>query len=39
MGDPDWPEHSFSDLLRIAFAEHLIDRVEHPVIKRLRGLS
>jgi hypothetical protein len=36
---PEWQEHSFSDLLRIAFKDHLIDSVEHPVVKQLRGLA
>ena len=35
--DPEWPEQSFQDLLRIAFRDRLIDRLVHPVIKRLRG--
>jgi hypothetical protein len=39
MAEPDWPEHSFRELLRIAFADRLIDRVDHPVIKQLRGQS
>lgn len=35
--EPEWPEHTFQDLLRIAFRERLIDSVDHPVLKRLRG--
>jgi hypothetical protein len=36
--DPEWPKHSFSDLLRLAFGKgRLIDCVDHPVVKRLRG--
>jgi hypothetical protein len=35
--DPEWPEQSFQDLLRIAFRDRLIDSLGHPVIKRLRG--
>jgi hypothetical protein len=37
--DPEWPEYRFRDLLRVAFADHLIDRTDHPVIKQLRGLT
>jgi hypothetical protein len=37
--DPQWPDLSFQELLRIAFRDRMIDRVDHPVIKRLRGLS
>jgi hypothetical protein len=37
LSDPDWPQLGFWDLIKIAFRDHLIDRIEHPVIKRLRG--
>jgi hypothetical protein len=37
--DPEWPELDFWELIKIAFRDHLIDRVDHPVIKRLRGLA
>jgi hypothetical protein len=37
--DPVWPEHSFQELLRIAFRDKLITNLDHPVIKRLRGLT
>ena len=38
LSEPTWPEQSFSDLLRIAFGGgRLIDKVDHPVINRLRG--
>jgi hypothetical protein len=35
--DPEWPAVSFRELLRIAFRDRLVDRLDHPVIKRLRG--
>ena len=36
--DPEWPSHTFQDLLRVAFGNgRLIDSVDHPVVKRLRG--
>ena len=35
--DPEWPEIPFSELLRIAFRARLVDRLDHAVIKRLRG--
>jgi hypothetical protein len=35
--DPEWPPLGFWDLIRIAFRDHLIDHIDHPVIKRLRG--
>jgi hypothetical protein len=37
--DPEWPSISFQELLRIAFRDRLVDRLDHPVIKRLRGLA
>ena len=39
LSEPDWPDHSLADLLRVGFgANRLIDTVDHPVLKRLRGL-
>jgi hypothetical protein len=35
--DPAWPEESFQQLLEIAFRGRLIDRIDHPVVKQLRG--
>jgi hypothetical protein len=35
--EPQWPEKSLSDLLRLAFADMLILDMDHPVLKRLRG--
>jgi hypothetical protein len=37
MADPVWPEISFQEILRIAFRDRIIDRIDHPVVKRLRG--
>ena len=37
MSEPEWPELGFWDLVKIAFRDHLVDRIDHPVIKRLRG--
>ena len=39
MAEPEWPELTYWELIRIAFRDHLIDRIDHPVIKRLRGLA
>jgi hypothetical protein len=36
--DPEWPRLTFQELLRIAFRDRLVDRLDHPVILRLRGL-
>ena len=37
--DPIWPEHSFHQLLEIAFRDRVVKSLDHPVIKRLRGLT
>ena len=37
LPEPQWPEQSFQELLRIAFKDHYIDEMNHPVLKRLRG--
>jgi len=37
ISDPEWPQLGFWELIKIAFRDHLIDRLDHPVIKRLRG--
>lgn len=37
LGDPQWPDKSFRDLIEIAFRNNLIDREDHPVIKELSG--
>jgi hypothetical protein len=38
MSEPEWPAVGFWDLIKIAFRDHLITSLDHPVIKRLRGL-
>ena len=35
--EPAWPELPFTELLRIAFRDRLIDRLDHPVVQHLRG--
>jgi hypothetical protein len=39
LSEPEWPPLGFWDLIKIAFRDHLVDRVDHPVIRRLRGLA
>ena len=39
LADPEWPELSFRELLRLAFREAHIDSADHPVVRRLRGLT
>ena len=35
--DPDWPDTPFRELLRVAFKDKFIDRIDHPVLRKLRG--
>jgi hypothetical protein len=37
IAEPVWPEVTFKELLRIGFRDCLVDNVDHPVLKRLRG--
>jgi hypothetical protein len=37
MVEPEWPKHTFQDLVRIAFRDCVITTLDHPVVKRLRG--
>jgi hypothetical protein len=37
IAEPAWPEVPFKELLRIGFRDRLVDNVDHPVLKRLRG--
>ncbi len=39
LSEPEWPDLSYWDLIKIAFKDHLIGDLDHPVIKRLRGLA
>lgn len=37
LGEPSWPGISFDDVVRIAFKDRYIDRLDHPVLRKLRG--
>ncbi len=37
LSEPEWPEESLGELLKIAFKSRYIDSFDHPVLKRLRG--
>jgi hypothetical protein len=39
LSEPEWPTENFWALIRIAFRDHLIQSMDHPVIRRLRGLT
>ena len=37
LPEPNWPEEDFSDLLRIAFKNNIIDSAEYMVLRQLAG--
>jgi hypothetical protein len=38
VAEPKWPEISLRELLRLAFGKgKLINSLDHPILKRLRG--
>jgi hypothetical protein len=37
LPEPEWPDCSFDDLLRIGFRDRIIKSFDHAVLKRLRG--
>ena len=37
--EPEWPEHTLQELIRIAFKDRIVDSVDHAVVRRLRGLT
>ena len=39
LPDPEWPEISFQEVLQVAFRERVVDRLDHPLIQRLRGAA
>lgn len=36
---PVWPDRPFNELLKIGFGDRIIDRLDHPVLKELRGIK
>jgi hypothetical protein len=39
IGEPEWPDLPMKELLRLAFGERMITSLDHPVVRRLRGLA
>lgn len=37
LPEPEWPDLSFEEMIKIAFKNYYIDSVDHPLVKRLRG--
>jgi hypothetical protein len=38
MSEPKWPDISFQELVRIGFRDKIINDLNHPAVKKLRGL-
>lgn len=37
LPEPEWPEQTFSELVRIGFKGMIVDRPDHPLIQQLTG--
>lgn len=37
IGEPEWPDMAFEEMVRIAFQGQVVDRPDHPLILKLRG--
>ena len=35
--EPEWPKIPFTEILKIAFRDRIVDRADHPLVQRLRG--
>lgn len=35
--DPEWPDYSFDELLKLAFKGNVIDSIDHPIVKKILG--
>jgi hypothetical protein len=38
LTEPVWPDISFQEILKVAFRDRYVDRVDHPLLQRLKGL-
>jgi hypothetical protein len=38
LSEPDFPEVSFQEIIKIGFRDHFVDRPDHPLVQRLRGI-
>jgi hypothetical protein len=39
LPEPVWPDVPFGEILKIAFRDRYVDRVDHPLLQRLRGVA
>ena len=37
--EPEWPEQDLDQLFRLAFRDRVIESIDHPVIRRLKGTA
>jgi hypothetical protein len=37
VAEPDWPDLSFQEIIKIAFRDKMVSDWNHPVLQRLRG--
>lgn len=37
--EPEWPNLTFEQILRIAFRDRIIDSTDHPLVRQLQGLA
>jgi hypothetical protein len=38
LSEPTWPDLSFQEILKVGFRGRFVERVDHPLIRRLKGL-
>jgi hypothetical protein len=37
LSDPKWPDLTFNEIIKLAFRGRMIDSLDHPVVRELRG--
>ena len=38
LPEPAWPDYTFPEILEIAFRGRIVDRPDHPLVQRLKGI-
>ena len=38
LPEPVWPNYPFEEILRIAFRDRIVNSLDHPLVRRLRGI-
>jgi hypothetical protein len=39
LAEPAWPEIPFEEILEVAFRNHIVDRIDHLLVQKLRGAA